>query len=90
MMVSQMGFSKELGQVAWSSQGGNQFLGAQMAQPADCSGATQDIIDAEVKVRRAALRCAVMRFALRSWGAAAPALLVRCSPRFVVVSPQQT
>ena len=38
-------------QVAWSSQGGNSFLGAQMAQPADCSGLTQDMIDAEVKVR---------------------------------------
>ncbi|KAL4439893.1 hypothetical protein ABPG75_002894 [Micractinium tetrahymenae] len=49
MMVSQMGFSKKLGQVAWSSQGGNSFLGAQMAQPADCSGETQDAIDAEVK-----------------------------------------
>jgi cell division protease FtsH len=49
MMVSQMGFSKKLGQVAWSSQGGNSFLGAQMAQPSDCSGDTQDAIDAEVK-----------------------------------------
>lgn len=49
MMVSQMGFSKKLGQVAWSSSGGNQFLGAQMAQPADCSGATADAIDGEVK-----------------------------------------
>ena len=49
MMISQMGFSKKLGQVAWSSSGGNQFLGAQMAQPADCSGATQDAIDEEVK-----------------------------------------
>lgn len=34
-------------------QGGNSFLGAQMAQPADCSGLTQDAIDAEVKVRGA-------------------------------------
>jgi len=50
MMISQMGFSKKLGQVAWSSQGGNSFLGAQMAQPADCSASTQDAIDAEVKV----------------------------------------
>eukprot|EP00887_Chlorella_sp_A99_P000458 scaffold17.g458.t1 len=59
MMVSQMGFSKKLGQVAWSSSGGNQFLGAQMAQPADCSGETQDAIDAEVKdlVDRAYRRC---------------------------------
>ena len=51
MMVASMGFSKKLGQVAWSSGGGSQFLGAQMAQPSDCSGATQDIIDQEVKVR---------------------------------------
>jgi cell division protease FtsH len=49
MMVSQMGFSPKLGQVAWSRSGGNQFLGAQMAQPADCSGATADLIDQEVK-----------------------------------------
>jgi len=49
MMVSQMGFSKKLGQVAWSGGGGSQFLGAQMAQPADCSGTTADLIDSEVK-----------------------------------------
>jgi cell division protease FtsH len=49
MMVSQMGFSKKLGQVAWSRSGGGQFVGAQMAQPADCSGATADAIDSEVK-----------------------------------------
>ena len=49
MMVSQMGFSKKLGQVAWSGSGGSQFMGAQMAQPADCSGATADTIDSEVK-----------------------------------------
>ena len=49
MMVSQMGFSKKLGQVAWSQSGGGQFLGAQMAQPAECSGATADLIDSEVK-----------------------------------------
>lgn len=49
MMVSQMGFSKKLGQVAWSQSGGNQFLGASMAQPAECSAATADTIDAEVK-----------------------------------------
>ena len=53
MMVGQMGFSKKLGQVAWSSSGGNSFMGSQMAQPADCSGETQDAIDAEVKVRGA-------------------------------------
>jgi cell division protease FtsH len=48
MMVSQMGFSKQLGQVAWSQSGGNSFLGAQMAQPADCSASTADTIDKEV------------------------------------------
>ena len=48
MMISQMGFSKELGQVAWSQSGGSSFLGAQMAQPADCSAATTDMIDREV------------------------------------------
>ena len=48
MMISQMGFSKELGQVAWSQSGGSSSLGAQMAQPADCSAATTDMIDREV------------------------------------------
>jgi hypothetical protein len=65
MMVSQMGFSKKLGQVAWSSSGGSQFLGAQMAQPSDCSGATQDVIDGEVKVCAWRLRqCALAAVAL--------------------------
>lgn len=49
MMVSQMGFSKQLGQVAWSQQGGGSFLGAQVAQPTDCSATTADLIDREVK-----------------------------------------
>lgn len=49
MMVTQMGLSNSLGPVAWTSQGGQSFLGAQMAQPSDCSGLTQDKIDAEVK-----------------------------------------
>ena len=49
MMMSQMGFSKKLGQVAWSGGGGGSFLGAQMAQPAECSAATADQIDEEVK-----------------------------------------
>lgn len=50
MMISQMGFSKKLGQVAWSGASGNSFMGSQMAQPSDCSADTQDAIDAEVKV----------------------------------------
>jgi cell division protease FtsH len=49
MMVAQMGFSEKLGQVAWSSGGGSQFLGSSVAQPPDCSGATADLIDSEVK-----------------------------------------
>lgn len=49
MMISQMGFSKKLGQVAWSGASGNSFMGSQMAQPSDCSADTQDAIDAEVK-----------------------------------------
>ncbi len=49
MMVTQMGFSKKLGQVAWTSGGGPSFLGQSMGQPADCSGQTSDEIDQEVK-----------------------------------------
>jgi len=49
MMMSQMGFSKKLGQVSWSGGGGQSFVGSQMAQPADCSAATTDAIDEEVK-----------------------------------------
>lgn len=48
LMVTQLGLSKRLGQVAWSSSGGAQFLGAQAAQPADFSQATADEIDNEV------------------------------------------
>jgi len=49
LMVTQLGFSKRLGQVAWSSSGGASFLGNQMAQPSDFSAATADEIDNEVK-----------------------------------------
>ena len=49
MMITQMGFSKKLGQVAWSGSGGPSFLGQSMGQPADCSGETSDEIDNEVK-----------------------------------------
>jgi cell division protease FtsH len=48
LMVTQLGFSKKLGQVAWS-QGGQSFLGQSMAQPSDFSMATADEIDREVK-----------------------------------------
>ena len=36
-MVTQLGFCKSLGQVAWSSGGGSTFLGGSMAQPSDFS-----------------------------------------------------
>jgi cell division protease FtsH len=49
MMITQGGFSKKLGQVAWASGGQNTFLGSQMGQPSDCSGETSDEIDQEVK-----------------------------------------
>ncbi|KAI8462299.1 MAG: peptidase family M41-domain-containing protein [Monoraphidium minutum] len=49
LMVTQLGFSKRLGQVAWSSGGGNAFLGQSMGQPSDFSSETADEIDSEVK-----------------------------------------
>lgn len=49
LMVTQLGFCKNLGQVAWSQGGGNTFLGNQMAQPSDFSMQTADLIDREVK-----------------------------------------
>jgi cell division protease FtsH len=49
LMVTQLGFSKRLGQIAWSSGGGQSFLGQSMAQPSDFSSQTADEIDAEVK-----------------------------------------
>lgn len=48
MMVSQMGFSDKLGQIAWSSSGPS-FLGQQMAQSGEFSMTTASDIDAEVK-----------------------------------------
>jgi len=49
LMVTQLGFCKNLGQVAWSSGGGQSFLGGSMAQPSDFSMQTADEIDREVK-----------------------------------------
>lgn len=49
LMVTSMGMSKKMGQVAWSSGGGPSFLGSSMGQPPDCSGQTSDEIDLEVK-----------------------------------------
>mmetsp|Transcript_29880 Transcript_29880/g.76651 ORF Transcript_29880/g.76651 Transcript_29880/m.76651 type:complete len:716 (+) Transcript_29880:100-2247(+) len=50
MMVSQMGFSDELGQVCWSQSSGNSFLGQQMGTGSDFSMETADKIDREVKL----------------------------------------
>lgn len=36
-------------QVAWTQQGGQSFVGQQMGQPSDCSDATNNIIDEEIK-----------------------------------------
>eukprot|EP00191_Tetraselmis_sp_GSL018_P016922 CAMPEP_0177592656 /NCGR_PEP_ID=MMETSP0419_2-20121207/8681_1 /TAXON_ID=582737 /ORGANISM="Tetraselmis sp., Strain GSL018" /LENGTH=705 /DNA_ID=CAMNT_0019083547 /DNA_START=94 /DNA_END=2211 /DNA_ORIENTATION=+ len=49
LMVSQMGFSDELGQVCWSQSSGNSFLGQQMGTGSDFSMETADKIDKEVK-----------------------------------------
>jgi cell division protease FtsH len=49
LMVTQLGFSKKLGPVAWA-QGGQSFVGGQMAQPADFSSMMADEIDGEIKV----------------------------------------
>ena len=49
MMVETLGFSEALGQVAWKSGGGPSFLGQEMGQANDCSMATSDLIDEEVK-----------------------------------------
>ena len=61
-MVTSMGMSKKLGQVAWSSSQGPSFVGQQMGQPADCSAETADTIDSEIKalVERA-YRCNSLR-----------------------------
>ncbi|CAD7699626.1 unnamed protein product [Ostreobium quekettii] len=48
-MVSQLGFSDKLGQLAWSGNSGPTFLGQQMAQPGEFSMTTSNIIDTEVK-----------------------------------------
>eukprot|EP00232_Nephroselmis_pyriformis_P001105 CAMPEP_0182912570 /NCGR_PEP_ID=MMETSP0034_2-20130328/37580_1 /TAXON_ID=156128 /ORGANISM="Nephroselmis pyriformis, Strain CCMP717" /LENGTH=742 /DNA_ID=CAMNT_0025049245 /DNA_START=4 /DNA_END=2232 /DNA_ORIENTATION=+ len=49
MMVTQMGFSKEIGQVALSS-GGQSFLGAEAGGNADYSAETADKVDKEVQL----------------------------------------
>ncbi len=49
MMITQMGFSKKLGQLALVSGGGPSFLGNDMGRSADYSQQTADAIEAEVK-----------------------------------------
>merc|ERR1711966_97061 len=50
LMVSQMGFSDELGQVCWSQSSGGSFLGAEMGTGSDFSADTASKIDREVKL----------------------------------------
>jgi ATP-dependent Zn protease len=49
MMITQMGFSKNLGQLSLVSGGGPSFLGNDMGRSAEYSQATADAIEAEVK-----------------------------------------
>ena len=49
MMIEQMGFSDQLGQVAWAGGGGPSFLGAEAGQASDFSQETRDKIDSEVR-----------------------------------------
>jgi len=49
MMITQMGFSKRIGQVALAGQSGPAFLGAQMGQSEAMSQETMNIVDEEVK-----------------------------------------
>ena len=49
MMITQGGFSKKLGQVAWTGGQQQTFIGQQAGQPADCSGQTNDEIENEIK-----------------------------------------
>jgi len=49
LMVSSMGMSKKLGQVAWTGNQGPSFLGQQAGQAAECSAETTDLIDEEVR-----------------------------------------
>ena len=48
-------------QVAWTQQGGQSFVGQQMGQPSDCSDATNNIIDEEIKqIVDRAYRCTLL------------------------------
>ena len=48
-MITQLGFSAKLGQVAWSGGQGPTNLGQSMGQGPDCSAQTTNEIDNEVK-----------------------------------------
>lgn len=48
-MVTTLGFSEKIGQLAIGGGGGASFLGAEMGSGADYSAATADIVDQEVK-----------------------------------------
>lgn len=48
-------------QVAWTQQGGQSFVGQQMGQPSDCSDATNNLIDEEIKqIVDRAYRCILL------------------------------
>jgi len=49
MMVTQMGFVKELGPVSWSGRSGPSFIGQEVGQGGEYSQETADVIDEEVK-----------------------------------------
>jgi cell division protease FtsH len=48
-MVTSLGFSDKIGQLAIGGGGGQSFLGQEMGQGADYSAATADVVDQEVK-----------------------------------------
>lgn len=50
MMITQMGFSDKLGQVAWGGGSGPSFLGAEAGSGSDFSQEIADTIDGEVKL----------------------------------------
>ena len=78
LMIERLGFSKTFGQVALKGGGGPSFLGQEMAQGAEYSMATADVIDAEVKelVTRAYRRAKdLMQTNIKTLHAIAEALL---------------
>merc|ERR1711959_696300 len=49
MMVTQLGFSKKIGQLSLGGRSGPSFLGGEMGQSQDMSMETMDVVDAEVR-----------------------------------------